>query len=143
MLTTSGQSSLSSFPDRSFIEHAAKEHDYRGSSAVRSMTGLGENEPKQVVSMYKNLPLPFGSQGLLVINVRLYRLEQMINLIINDSVSFLKILDSSVRRYRHSGMVGADRKSQRSPRERARDMQRVPLFLYRGLLQAGSAHGGE
>ncbi|MGG3505781.1 hypothetical protein ABES58_09890 [Paenibacillus lautus] len=143
MLTTSGQSSLSSFPDRSFIEHTAKEHDYRGWSAVRSMTGLGENEPKQVVSMYKNLPLPFGSQGLLVINVRLYRLEQMINLIINDSVSFLKIMDSSVRRYRHSGMAGADRKSQRSPRERARGMQRVPLFLYRGLLQAGSAHGGE
>ncbi|MFE0555190.1 hypothetical protein ACFW1P_04540 [Paenibacillus sp. NPDC058910] len=109
VLTTSGQSSLSSFPDRSFIEHAAKEHDYRGSSAVRSMTGLGENEPKQVISMYKNLPLPFGSQGLLVINVSLYQLEQMINLIINDSVSFLEIPDSSVRRYRHSGMVGADR----------------------------------
>lgn len=30
----------------------------------------------------------------------------MINLIINDSVSFLEILDSSVRRYRHSGWQG-------------------------------------
>ena len=52
------------------------------------MTGLGENEPKQVISMYKNLPLPFGSQGLLVINVSMYRVEQMINPMINDSVSF-------------------------------------------------------
>lgn len=30
VLTTSGQSPLSTFPDRSYIEFAVKEHDYRG-----------------------------------------------------------------------------------------------------------------
>ncbi|MGC6586372.1 helix-turn-helix domain-containing protein [Paenibacillus sp. Dod16] len=111
VLTTSGQSSLSSFPDRSFIEHAVKEHDYRGWSAVRSMTGLGENEPKQVISMYKNLPLPFGSQGLLVINVSMYRLEQMINPMINDSVSFLNILDSSGELIFEASQTGEDNRA--------------------------------
>ncbi|MHA2854320.1 helix-turn-helix domain-containing protein [Paenibacillus lautus] len=111
VLTTSGQSPLSTFPDRSYIEFAVKEHEYRGWSAVRSMTGLGENEPKQVISMYKNLPLPFGSQGLLVINVSMYRVEQMINPMINDSVSFLNILDSSGDLIFEASQIGEDKRA--------------------------------
>ncbi|GIO92531.1 helix-turn-helix domain-containing protein [Paenibacillus lactis] len=111
VLTTSGQSPLQSFPDRSFIEQALKEPDYRGWSAVRSMTGLGENKPKQVISMHKNLPLPFGTQGLLVINVGIYRVEQMINPMINDSVSFLNILDSGGELIFEASRMGGDNRA--------------------------------
>ena len=110
VLTTSGQSSLSSFPDRSFIEHAVKEHDYRGWSAVRSMTGLGRTNRSRSSPCTK-FAAPFGSQGSLVINVSMYRLEQMINPMINDSVSFLNILDSSGELIFEASQTGEDNRA--------------------------------
>ena len=74
------------------------------------MTGLGENEPKQVISMYKNLPL-LRKPGALVINVSMYRLEQMINPMINDSVSFLNILDSSGELIFEASQTGEDNRA--------------------------------
>lgn len=95
VLTERGRSELSAFPDRAFIEEALKKPEYRGWSKVRSLREVGSTTPTRVISMYKRLPLPFGSQGMLVINVSMYPLEQTVNAMTNDSISFMIIKDDS------------------------------------------------
>lgn len=95
VLTERGRSELSAFPDRSFIEQALQKPDYRGWSDVRSLREVGSTAQIRVISMYKRLPLPFGSQGMLVINVSMYPLEQIVNAMTNDSISFLIIKDEA------------------------------------------------
>lgn len=94
VLTVTGKSDLSVNPDRSFIEEALQNPDYQGWSKVREMTEVGSSTPVRVISMYKRLPLPFGSQGLLVVNVSMYQLEQIVNSMTNDTVSFMIIKDT-------------------------------------------------
>ncbi|MDI4643738.1 helix-turn-helix domain-containing protein [Cohnella hashimotonis] len=95
VLTERGRSDLSLFPDRAFIQEALQKPAYRGWSKVRSLQEVGSTTPTRVISMYKHLPLPFGSQGLLVINVSMYPLEQVVNAMTNASISFMIINDDS------------------------------------------------
>ncbi|WP_217593952.1 helix-turn-helix transcriptional regulator [Cohnella sp. GbtcB17] len=95
VLTERGRSELAAFPDRSFIEQALLKPDYRGWSDVRSLREVGSTDSIRVISMYKRLPLPFGSQGMLVINVSMYPLEQIVNAMTNDSISYLIIKDEA------------------------------------------------
>ncbi|NMO96691.1 helix-turn-helix domain-containing protein [Paenibacillus lemnae] len=109
VLTNSGHTSLELFSDRAFLEASLNKQDYRGWSAVRSKASLRPSEPaKQVISMYKSLPLPFGSQGLLVINVDTYRVEQMIAPMINDSVSFLNVIGPNGTKIFGASRLGED-----------------------------------
>ncbi|MBB6669946.1 helix-turn-helix domain-containing protein [Cohnella nanjingensis] len=95
VLTKNGQTDLSSFGDRAFVEQAWNHRDYRGWSPIRAYREYDGAEPVRVVSMYKSAPLPFGNEGLLVINIRLYGLEQMISGMTNHNVSFLQITDAT------------------------------------------------
>lgn len=95
IVTHRGPAEWSTFPDRPFLEQALSRPEYRGWSQVRDMKDLGDGETTQVISMYKQLPLPFGSQGMLVINVSMYRIERIIDAMTNGSVSFLVLRDEA------------------------------------------------
>lgn len=113
ILTSRGKSELSVFPDRAFIESALQHPDYRGWSAIRNMPEVGSSTPTRVISMYKRLPLPFGSQGMLVINVDMYQMEQIVNAMTDGSVSYLIVKDaegSFIHEVHESENSAADRK---------------------------------
>ncbi|QYR20326.1 AraC family transcriptional regulator [Paenibacillus sp. sptzw28] len=99
ILTLNGRSDLASFKDRSFIEKALRAPDFRGWSDVRKYQDIGEaattDQPTQVISMYKRLPLPFGSQGMIVINVSMHALERNVDQMTNSVESFLQIFDNN------------------------------------------------
>lgn len=98
VLTTSGQTELSDFGDREFIAGAKENRDYQGWSASREYREFDRLEPVSVITMYKQTPLPFGKDGILVINVDLYAVEQMIGSMTNQQVSFMRISDGANQR---------------------------------------------
>jgi Response regulator containing CheY-like receiver domain and AraC-type DNA-binding domain len=95
VLTSSGQTDLAEFGDREFIQQADEHRDYQGWSASREFREYDGLEPVRVISMYKQTPLPFGKDGILVINIKLYNVEQMIGSMTNHQVSFMRITDEA------------------------------------------------
>ncbi|MBB6734882.1 helix-turn-helix domain-containing protein [Cohnella zeiphila] len=95
VLTHRGETDLAAFPDRDFLQQALLHPDERGWSQVRDFKDLGSTDETatRVISMYKRLPLPFGSQGIMVININMYQIERIIDSMTNGSVSFLVLRD--------------------------------------------------
>lgn len=94
VLTRSGLQDALTFGDYPYIEQALRSED-RQWSPVREWTEPGTHTSERVISMHKRLPLPFGGQGLLVINIGVYPLQQMIGQMTNPTVSYLVINDAS------------------------------------------------
>jgi two-component system response regulator YesN len=115
VLTRSGLVKWEEFADRAFIEQALANPDIKGWSMVRPYQEFSTEQDKRVISIYKREPLPFGTEGLVVINVDMYAVEQMIRSMNNGDVSFVDVLDASGK----------------------------PLFSTRQTDQAGNASGGK
>lgn len=94
VLTRSGLVEWNAFADRSFIEQALMKLDTRSWSPIRSYREFSSDQDKRVVSMYKREPLPFGNDGLVVINIDVYAIEQMIRSMNSNEVSFLDVRDA-------------------------------------------------
>lgn len=94
-LTRSGVMDWDSFTDQAFISEALSKPSYQGWSQPRSFLEMRTEKERQVLTMYKRAPLPFGTDGLLVINVNMYAVERMIRSMNNDDVSFLDVRDAS------------------------------------------------
>lgn len=107
VLTASGQSDLPEFGDRAFVERAKENRDYQGWSASREFREFDRLEPVRVITMHKQTPLPFGKDGILVINVDLYAAEQFIGSMTNHQVSFMRITDGAKQRI-YPGGNGSD-----------------------------------
>ncbi len=82
------------FADRAFLALALDHPDYRGWSALRSYKLIGADKPRQVITMYKRLPLPFGHEGMVVINVDAYAVSRLIADMASGEVSFLHVQDA-------------------------------------------------
>ncbi|ANY68150.1 hypothetical protein BBD42_17960 [Paenibacillus sp. BIHB 4019] len=95
VLTASGQTDLPDFGDRDFIQLAKKNLDYQGWSASREYREYDRLKPVRVITMHKRTPFPFGKEGILVINVDLYVVEQMIGSMTSHQVSFMRITDGA------------------------------------------------
>lgn len=95
VLTQNGETELSAFGDRAFIKNAMADLDNRGWSPSRTYEEYEGAGPVDVITMYKRAPLPFGSDGLVVINANLYELEKMIGSMTNHGVSFMHITDGA------------------------------------------------
>ncbi|CAM4293272.1 AraC-like DNA-binding protein [Paenibacillus endophyticus] len=93
VLTRIGLVSWDDFADKKFLEQALEQSSYQGWSAIRPYHELSMETDKKVISMYKREPLPFGTDGLVVINVNFYAVERLIQSMKNDSVTFLHIRD--------------------------------------------------
>jgi len=94
VLTQDGLFPLDQFSDRAFVERALEQPDYDGWSQLRVVQERMPSREKRLLSMYKRQPLPFGSEGLAIINVDMYAVEQLIRAMNNSELSFLRILNS-------------------------------------------------
>ncbi|WP_219836205.1 helix-turn-helix domain-containing protein [Paenibacillus sp. R14(2021)] len=108
VLTSSGIKDLDSFRDRSFVRQALGNAKYRGWSAVRELPGNSEDKRVKVISMYKQTPLPFGTEGLLVINVSEHEIGKFIDQTVNHQVSFLRVADNRGNEIYPSDVRGDD-----------------------------------
>lgn len=95
VLTRSGLVEWDDFADRAFIEQALANPEYQGWSPIRTYHELSMENDRRVISMYKREPLPFGTEGFVVINVNMYAVERMIRSMNNDELSFLNIRDDA------------------------------------------------
>ncbi len=95
VLTRSGLVKWEDFADKGFIEQALASPEYQGWSSIRPFHEMSTEDDKQVISMYKRQPLPFGTEGFVVINVNMYAVERMIRSMNNDKVTFLTIRDEA------------------------------------------------
>lgn len=95
VLTLHGIKDLNAFADRDFVQAALQAPEQRGWSSVRSFAEMSNDPKREVITMYKRLPLPFGDQGLVVINISVYAMKQMIASMFNPQVSFLEVQDAS------------------------------------------------
>ncbi|OBR69375.1 hypothetical protein A7K91_21555 [Paenibacillus oryzae] len=94
VLTRSGLVSWDSFADKSFIEQALANPEYNGWSDIRTYHELKLEPKKKIISMFKREPLPFGTDGIVIININMYAVEQMLRSMINDDVSVLNVRDA-------------------------------------------------
>ncbi|MHA7964656.1 helix-turn-helix domain-containing protein [Paenibacillus sp. CAU 1782] len=95
VLTRSGLVSWDSFADKAFIEQALANPEYGGWSDIRTYHELKLEPQQRIISMYKREPLPFGTDGIVIINVNMYAVEQMLRTMINDEVSVLNVRDGN------------------------------------------------
>ncbi|MHA7964320.1 helix-turn-helix transcriptional regulator [Paenibacillus sp. CAU 1782] len=93
VLTINGLVPVAEFPDRDFLEQAKLGENEREWSPVRDFRAYGSDGSVKVISISKQLPLPFGSEGMIVVNVSMYRLESMIKAMTNSQLSFMRVTD--------------------------------------------------
>ncbi len=93
VLTRSGLEDLNHFADRDFVAEAERLGHYSRWSTIRDFKEFSNELPKEVITMYKPEPLPFGTDGLLFINADVYAIGQLIRSMNNQELSFLNIRD--------------------------------------------------
>lgn len=94
VLTTRGTTPLIGFGDAEYIDKSLQRRGETGWSLPRDYKERASDSATRVISMNKWLPLPFGGEGLLVVSVRMYAIEQQIDSMTNDQLSFLKLWDN-------------------------------------------------
>ncbi|MBW4840682.1 MAG: AraC family transcriptional regulator [Paenibacillaceae bacterium] len=95
VLTRSGLMDLETFADRTFVEEALMKLDDRSWSPIRGYREFSSDAGKRVISVYRREPLPFGDDGLVVINLNMYAVERMIRSMNSSEVSFMDVRDAS------------------------------------------------
>jgi AraC-like DNA-binding protein len=93
VLTLNGLVERDVFADREYLNQALAGGSERSWSDVRTLRIFSSDQSAQVISMSKKLPLPFGAEGIIVVNLSMYRLEQMIDSMTNSQVSFMRVVD--------------------------------------------------
>lgn len=93
VLTLSGLVDREVFADREYLNQALTGSGERNWSDVRTLRIFSSDQPVRVISMPKKLPLPFGAEGMIVVNLSMYRVEQMIDSMTNSQVSFMRVVD--------------------------------------------------
>lgn len=94
VLTDTGLKDLSGFIDEDWIRQITSGPLPEGWQPVRSYEAeLSQRTPIRVLTTNKAMPLPFGSEGVLVINVKMSGIEQLVDSMVNQQLSFVTILD--------------------------------------------------
>ncbi|MDF2713899.1 MAG: hypothetical protein K0R28_824, partial [Paenibacillus sp.] len=97
VLTSNTMLQLEQFADRSFIVQALKAEGTRTWSEVRTFRELqGEvGVQKRVISLSKKIPLHTGSQGLIVANIQVSKLEEALRDLLDSDLNFLTLSDAN------------------------------------------------
>lgn len=95
ILLGNGLTDMETFADRAFLEQALRTRNTLRWSPVRTYASMKSSKPVKVISIYKRLPIPFGAEGVAVINVNMNRIERMIDDMTDDNLSFLRVVDKS------------------------------------------------
>lgn len=94
VLTVSGSREVESFSDKAWIDQMANGSNGSGWQPVREFDAESvQRTPIRVLTINKDMPLPFGSQGTLVINIKMSSIEQSVDSMVNGQLSFLTITD--------------------------------------------------
>ncbi|WP_249901600.1 helix-turn-helix domain-containing protein [Paenibacillus sp. PK3_47] len=95
VLTETGLKELSGFVDEDWIRRINSGSLQEGWQPVREYDDeFIERTAIRVLTINKNMPLPFGSEGVLVINIKMSGIEQIVDSMVNSQLSFLTILGS-------------------------------------------------
>ncbi|MFL0377605.1 helix-turn-helix domain-containing protein [Paenibacillus amylolyticus] len=94
VLTVSGSREAESFSDKAWIDQMVTGSIGSGWQPVREFDADSvQRNPTRVLTVNKEMPLPFGSQGTLVINIKMSSIEQSVDSMVNGQLSFLTITD--------------------------------------------------
>ncbi|WP_019914253.1 helix-turn-helix domain-containing protein [Paenibacillus sp. HW567] len=95
VLTETGLKSLSGFIDEDWIKRINSGSLPEGWQPVREYKDeFIQRTPVRVLTINKGMPLPFGSQGVLVINIKMSAIEQIVDSMVNEQLSYLTIAGS-------------------------------------------------
>ncbi|UUZ96247.1 hypothetical protein LJK87_19140 [Paenibacillus sp. P25] len=98
VLTTNSLEKLDSFQDKDFVNQALAQPAGTLWSSVRDYSDLSLQPKDKVISISKKALLPFGNQGIIVVNVRLDQLLRIVDEMINPNITFMDISDASGKR---------------------------------------------
>ncbi|OMF39467.1 helix-turn-helix domain-containing protein [Paenibacillus amylolyticus] len=94
VLTVSGSREVEGFSDKAWIDQMGTGSIGSGWQPVREFDADSvQRTPIRVLTVNKDMPLPFGSQGTLVINIKMSSIEQSVDSMVNGQLSFLTITD--------------------------------------------------
>ncbi|WP_438446960.1 helix-turn-helix domain-containing protein [Gorillibacterium sp. sgz5001074] len=93
VLTLNGLVALDVFPDQLWVRSALAGAQPPGWGPARSLVVNASDPPVKAISMAKPLPLPFGSEGLLALNVSMYKLQRLIDGMTDSKVSFMRVVN--------------------------------------------------
>ncbi|WP_379145838.1 helix-turn-helix domain-containing protein [Paenibacillus sp. sgz500992] len=95
VLTETGLKELSGFIDEGWIRRITSGALQEGWQPVREYkVEFVQRTPIRVLTINKAMPLPFGAEGVLVINIKMSGIEQLVDSMVNEQLSFLTILGS-------------------------------------------------
>ncbi|MEN1989545.1 helix-turn-helix domain-containing protein [Paenibacillus hubeiensis] len=139
VLTVSGSKEVEGFSDKAWIDEIASGAVGPGWQPVREYNaGLVQRTPVRVLTVNKEMPLPFGSEGVLVINVKMSSIEQSIDSMVNGQLSFMTILD-------HNGQVVYDAHSDHEGVANGRKLNTLTLerlgWTFTSGIKAGNLFG--
>ncbi|MCI3922197.1 helix-turn-helix domain-containing protein [Paenibacillus sp. TRM 82003] len=93
-----GKSTLAAFADEMYLRRAIAEGEMTDQwSDVRLLKESFTVSPSSVISLIKQLPLPFGKEGFAVINADVRALRATLDAIENKSVTYVEIVDREER----------------------------------------------
>lgn len=88
-------SPLVQFPDRDFIEQHDSQQKFVKWQQIRMFADNSAEQKEQVISLLQRAPLPLGSQGLVVVNVKVSELASMAEQLISPELTRLEIRDAA------------------------------------------------
>lgn len=98
VITVSGSREVESFGDKAWIDRILSGSTGQGWQPVREIEWDDvQRTPVQVLTVNKEMPLPFGSEGVLVINIKMSSIKQSVDSMVNGKLSFLTITDQEGR----------------------------------------------
>lgn len=107
VLTTNAIQALDTFEDKAFVEQSLEKPNNTGWSAVRMYSDLSLQPKEKVISISKKALLPFGNQGIIVVNVRVSSLLRIVEEMINPEITFMDIRDEGGQRVYPVELTGA------------------------------------
>lgn len=78
-----------------YLQQLSANKQQQGWSAVRMVQPRNSQDLRPVISQASRLPIPWGSDGYIVINVSVYRIERLVDSLTSGELSFLRIKDVS------------------------------------------------
>ncbi|WP_159881830.1 helix-turn-helix domain-containing protein [Paenibacillus puerhi] len=106
VLTHGSAEPLERFADKAFIEQERAASPRMKWSSPRMLNGFAIDSEESVITMSKRALLPFGNQGLVVINVRVDTLLQAVDDWVDGQLSFMDIRDQETIIYPGSRFGG-------------------------------------
>ncbi|GGN96307.1 helix-turn-helix domain-containing protein [Saccharibacillus kuerlensis] len=95
VVTQSGLSEVEGFSDESWLARIDAGDLAPGWQPLREYVSGLSTQPVRVLTINKDMPLPFGSEGVLVINVKMSAIERLVDNMVNEQLSFMIVTNAN------------------------------------------------